>query len=129
MKMSIALEWDEQVGLALSKMYPIQEGLESYFLTKEYGSSVSDISVIMTCKERTYEPEAKYRKPKLKFYYDIIFDFFLIRDTVAIDQKIEIIKNQIKQISTEAFSRQKFTDFDKSAFLQDLSDAVNSIEW
>jgi hypothetical protein len=129
MKMSIALEWDEQVGLSLSKMYPLREGLESYFLTKEYGSSVSDISVIMTCKEKTYDPEAKYRKPKSKFYYNIIFDFFLIRDTMAIGQKKEIIKNQITQISTEVFGTQKFADFDKSAFLQDLSDAVNSIEW
>lgn len=44
MEMKIALEWNETIGVLLSNMYPMLEGLELMLQSKTYGEGISVIS-------------------------------------------------------------------------------------
>jgi len=44
-------------------------------------------------------------------------------------QKKMIIRKQIVEITEQTFSKYKFDDFNKIAFLSDLKKIVNAIEW
>jgi len=45
------------------------------------------------------------------------------------EEKKEIIKRQIIEITEQTFSTYKFDDFNKSAFLSDLKEIVHAVEW
>lgn len=60
--------------------------------------------------------------------YDIILDYFLIKNS-DIEEKKSIIRKRVIQITEQTFEKYKFQDFDKAAFLKDFANAVNSVDW
>jgi len=124
----IFLEWDEQCGIPYSKMYPIIDGVRAEFGKKQYGESIILISVVMTCMAKDLKQRKRFKKEARLFEYDILLDYFLIKN-VDMDQKKTIIRRQIVEITEQTFSKYKFDDFDKSVFLSDIKEIVNNIEW
>jgi hypothetical protein len=124
----IALEWDAQSGLSLSNIYPLREKIEEFFKDRFYGTSISRIGIVMTCMEIDTNQRKRYNKDKREFVFDIILDFFSIKNA-PIEQKKEIIRIQMCEIAKETFSKYSFNDFDKPSFLSDFEKTVKSIEW
>ena len=97
---------------------------------KNYGRAISRIGVVISCLEREVEPQRKrFQKATKVFTYDIILDYLLIVATESKDEKKRIIKRQVVEVSEQTFSKYKFDGFDKEAFLRDLKETMNSIEW
>jgi len=128
MDVRIAMEWDEQVGISLSKMYPLREGIEHSFRNRNYGQSVLAVWIVMIARGNDFKQRKRFKKNEGRFEYDILLDYFLIKN-VSIEEKKAVIRRQIVEISEQTFSKYKFDDFDKSVFLSDLKEVVEHIEW
>ncbi|PZR23844.1 MAG: hypothetical protein DI535_23150 [Citrobacter freundii] len=128
MDVRIVLEWDEQVGISLSKMYPLREGIEEALKKRTYGQSILSLWIVMTARGYDFKQRKRFKKIEARFEYDILLDFFLIKN-VPMEEKRRIIRKQIIDISEQTFSKYKFDDFDKNAFLSDLKEIVDAIEW
>lgn len=128
MNLRITLEWDEQCGITANRIYSLRDGIEKAFSLKNYGGSISRIGVVMTCMNKDLNQRKRYKKDTKEFIYDILLDYFLIKNKER-TQKEEIIQEQIIEITEQTFSKYKFDDFDKAAFLTDLRKAVANIEW
>jgi hypothetical protein len=48
---------------------------------------------------------------------------------VPMDQKKEIIRKQMVEITEKTFSTYKFADFNKTAFLSDFKEIINAVAW
>ena len=128
MNFRIFLEWDEQCGILLSKTYPLIDGMQEAFKDKDYRASISKIGIVMTCMAKDLMQRKRFKKDAGEFTYDILLDYFLIKN-VEMGQKKMIIRKQIVEITGQTFSKYKFDDFNKIAFLSDLKKIVNAIEW
>ena len=128
MEFRIALEWDAECGISLIKMYPFRESIEELYVQKDYGKSISVISIVLTCRDRDFHQRKRFKKAIGRFSYDILLDFFLIKN-LEIEDKKKLIRYQFIKISVETFSKYKFEDFDKNRFLEDLKRIVNDVEW
>lgn len=128
MNIRIVLEWDEQCGILLSKTYPLMDGIENALAQKNYGASISRIGIVMTCMARDFKQRKRYKKDTKEFVFDILLDYYLIKN-VDLEQKKSIIRKQMVEISEQTFSTYKFTDFDKTAFLSDFREIVNTVAW
>lgn len=124
----MTMEWDPQCGILTSKVFPILDGLKEGLKQKKYGTSISRISVVMTCMARDFKQRKRFKKAEGLFEYDILLDYFLIKN-VEMEQKKAIIRKQIIEVTEQTFSKYKFEDFDKVAFLSDMKEIVNAIEW
>jgi hypothetical protein len=128
MNIRIFLEWDEQCGILLSKMYPLIDGIERAFVPKVYGASISEISIVMSCRARDFKQRKRHKKDTGLFTYDILLDYYMIRN-VPMDQKKGIIRKQMVEITEQTFSTYKFADFNKTAFLSDYKEIINAVVW
>ena len=128
MNFKLLLEWDEQCGILLSKMYPLMDGVENALRQKSYGTSISSIGAIMICRPRDFKQRKRFKKDAKDFAYDILLDYYLIKN-VTVEQKKEIIRKQMVGITEQTFSTYKFDDFDKVAFLSDFKEIVNTVAW
>lgn len=128
MNLRIAFEWDGQCGLMLSTIYPFREQLETFFKSQKYGDSISRIGIIMNCMGRDVRQRKRFKKDTKEFTYDILLDYFLIKN-VEVEEKKNIIRRQTVEISEQTFSKYKFDDFDNTEFLTDFKKMVNSVDW
>ena len=122
------MEWDPLCGISDTKVFPLLDGLKDGFKTKEYGTSIAVISVVLTCMAKDLKQRKRFKKVEGRFEYDILLDYFLIKN-VDVEQKKAIIRKQIIEISKQTFSTYKFEDFDKNAFLTDIKEITHSIDW
>jgi hypothetical protein len=128
MNFRLLLEWDEQCGILLSKMYPLIDGVEGAFKDKVYGQSINTISTVMTCMAKDLKQRKRFKKGIGRFEYDILLDYYMIRN-VPMDQKKGIIHKQMVEITERTFSTYKFADFNKTAFLSDFKEIINAVVW
>lgn len=124
----IALEWGEDCGIKLLEMYPFREGIEAYFKDKYYGESLTSIRIILNALGYDVKQRKRYKKDLKQLDYDILFDFFLIKN-VPKEEKRKIIRRQFIEITEQVLSKYKFEDFDKATFFNDLKTVVSTIEW
>src|SRR5712664_1628495 len=104
MDFRMTIEWDEQCGLLASKMFPLLDGLKEGFREKKYGTSISLISVVMTCMGKDIKQRKRFKKGAGLFEYDILLDYYLIKN-VETEQKKAIIRRQIIEITDQTFSK------------------------
>ena len=123
----MALAWDEQCGILLSKMYPLVDAVKD-INKKQYGSSIEHIWTVLTCRARDFKQKKQFKKAEKRLEYEILLDFYMIKN-VDIEQKKDIIRREIVDITEGTFSKYKFDDFDKAAFLSDLKEIVNAVVW
>jgi hypothetical protein len=128
MEFRIFMEWDKDCGLSLEKMYPLVEGIENGLVSQSYGTSISKIVVIMTCMAKNVKQRKRYKKDTRGFEYDILLDYLLIKN-IELEEKKKLICYQMTKITEETFSKYKFEDFDKGAFLSDFKEIVNKTKW
>jgi hypothetical protein len=128
MQLKIILEWDEHVGLSLAQTYPFRESIEAAFTDRNYGESIKCIWIVLTCRPFHFKQRKRYRKKERRFEYDILLDYFLIKN-VDKSEKKSIIRKQILEISDETFSKYKFENFNNIDFLSDLRQIVASAKW
>jgi hypothetical protein len=128
MNFRLLLEWDEQCGILLSKIYPLIDGVEGAFKNKVYGQSINIISTVMTCMAKDLKQRKRFKKDIGRFEYDILLDYYMIRN-VPMDQKKGIIRKQMVEITEQTFSTYKFADFNKTAFLSDYKEIINAVVW
>jgi hypothetical protein len=124
----IFMEWDQRSGLALDKMYPFIEGIENGFKENSYGSSINELTILLICRAHDFKQRKKYIKKTRNLQYDILLDFFLVKN-VVLEEKKKLICYQMIKITEKTFSNYKFIDFDKSGFLNDFKKIVNTVEW
>lgn len=124
----MTIEWDEQCGVLTSKIFPILDGVKEGFKQKFYGKSVSKINVVMTCMGRDFKQRKRFKRAEGVFEYDILLDYYLVKNVTG-EQKKGIIRKKMVEITEETFSKYKFDDFDKAAFLTDFKEIVNSVTW
>lgn len=82
----------------------------------------------MTCMGKDLKQRKRFKKLEGLLEYDILLDYFLIKN-VDMEQKKNLIRLQMINITEETFSKYKFEDFDKAAFLADFKEIVNSVAW
>lgn len=128
MDLRVFMEWDRECGLPLEKIYPLQEGIENEFKEKVYGSSIRDVTILLICRSYDFKQRKKYKKEAKRFEYEILLDFFLIKN-VEIEEKKKLICYQMIKVTEETFSKYKLEDFDKTTFLNDFMQIVNSLDW
>lgn len=128
MNFRIALEWDEECGLSLSKMYPFREGVEEKMSNKDYGKGIQYVSIVLVCRPHDFKQRKRFKKDVRRLEYDILIDYFQIKH-VLLDDKKNIIRRQVYEITEQVFAKYKFEDFDKDAFLSDLKAIVKLVEW
>ena len=128
MKFTIALEWEEQSGLLLGKLYPLRDGIEGALKDRSYGTSIARIGTIMTCRPKDFKQRKRFKKDTKEFTYDILLDYFLIKNA-ELQEKKAIIRRQMVEITESTFSNYKFDDFDKATFLTDFKEIVTELEW
>lgn len=128
MNFRLLLEWDEQCGILLSKMYPLIDGAENALKQKSYGTSIVSIGAIMICRARDFKQRKRFKKDAKDFAYDILLDYYLVKN-VELDKKKGIIRRQMMEVTEQTFSKYKFADFDKAAFLSDFKEIVMAVAW
>ena len=124
----MTIEWDYQCGISPNKVLDLLDGVQSNFKEKNYGNSISVISVVMTAMGYDLKQRKRFKKDAGRFEYDIILDYFLIKN-VVMEEKKKLIRRQIIEITEQTFSKYKFEGFDKVTFLSDLKTIVNAVEW
>ena len=87
MNFRLLLEWDEQCGILLSKMYPLIDGVENALRQKSYGASIDSIGAIMICRPRDFKQRKRFKKDTRNFAYDILLDYYLIKNVTADEKK------------------------------------------
>jgi hypothetical protein len=122
------LEWNEECGVQYNKLFPLMEGIQKFLKDREYGSSLSAVTALAICRPQDFKQRKRFKKSTKELEYDIILDYFLIKNAVA-NEKKTIIKNQIIDVTEETFSKYKFDDFNTQQFLIDFKQAVNTITW
>ena len=80
MKYKIFLEWDNDCGIFYTELYPLEECLENAFKDKQYGKSIKEIGVVLSCRRHDFKQRKRFKKAVGRFEYDILLDFFLIRN-------------------------------------------------
>jgi len=128
MDFRITVEWDPQCGILTSKIFPILDGLKEGFKSKTYGMSISRMSVVMTCMGKDFKQRKRFRKPEGLLEYDILLDYFLIKN-VDMEQKKNLIRQQMVNITEETLGKYKFDAFDKATFLSDFKEILYSVVW
>lgn len=109
-------------------MYPLIDGVENVIRQNAYGTSILTMGAIMICRPRDFKQRKRFKKDAKHFSYDIILDYYLIKNVTA-EQKRFIIRKQMIDITENTFSKYKFADFDKVAFLSDFNSALNAVTW
>jgi hypothetical protein len=97
-----------------------------YFIGREYGSSVSEINIVLSCLERQVKQRINFNKATETFEFDILLSFYLIKKADVAEKK-KIIKREIIEAIKKTFEKFNFEDFDKSSFTSDFEDIVNII--
>jgi hypothetical protein len=128
MDVKMTIEWDYQCGISPNKVLELLDNIEEWFIEKNYGTSISIISVIMTAVGYDLKQRKRFKKDIGRFEYDILLDYFLIKN-VEMEEKKKIIRRQIIEITEQTFNKYRFEDFDKAAFLSDLKEIVKAVEW
>src|SRR5690349_3010714 len=111
MNFRIALEWSEGCGISLSQMYPFREGIEEYMHLQNYGIDISFIWIVLVCRPRDFKQRKRYKKNDLRFEYDILLDFFLIKN-IGLEEKKVLIREQVIETTIQTLSKYKFQQFD-----------------
>jgi hypothetical protein len=128
MDVNIYIEWSYELGFDAFNVLDFTERIDKSFVDKYYGSSVGSIGAILICRPQDFKQRMRFLKGERRLTYDILLDFESVKNA-PIDEKKEIIKRRIVEISEQTFSKYKFDDFDKEAFLRDLKKIVESIKW
>lgn len=128
MDFRMTIEWDYETGISDTKMLLLLDSIEAILKNKSYGKSISSIWIVLICRPYDFKQRKRFKKNAGRFEYDILLDYFLIKN-VDMEEKKKIIRKQIVEITEQTFSKYKFDDFDKPAFLTDFKKIVNSIEW
>jgi len=128
MDLRIFMEWNDQCGLTLNKMYPFREGIEATFKEKLYGNSITEITIVLICRPEDLKQRKRFKKAKGVFAYDLIVDFYQVKN-VEFEEKKKLMRYQMVKVTKETFKNYKFDDFDIKAFLLDFNNAVDSVKW
>jgi hypothetical protein len=128
MDFKVTIEWDYQIGMPYKKVLEFLDTIQNDFINKEYGKSIATIFVVMSALFRDLKQRKRFKKDIGRFDYDIILDYFLIKNS-PMEEKKKIIRQQMIEITEGTFSKYKFDDFDKAAFLSDFKSIVNTVEW
>jgi hypothetical protein len=128
MDFRIFLEWSDECGLPMEKMYPLQEEIEKVLLKNQYGSSINKIRAIVIARPHNFKQRKRFRKDAGIFDYDVILDFYLIKN-VEPEEKKRLIRYLMIKTTEETFKKYKFEDFDTTAFLSDFKNTVERVKW
>lgn len=128
MDFRITIEWDYESGISDTTVLPFLDGIELALKTKNYGVSLNSIWIVLVSRPYDFKQRKRFKKGEARLEYDIILDYFLIKN-VGMEEKKNIIRRQIIEITEQTFSKYKFDNFNKAAFLNDLTEIVNSLAW
>ncbi|PWK15755.1 hypothetical protein LV89_04965 [Arcicella aurantiaca] len=114
------------------KTVEFEDELNSFFLEKNYGDSITHISTIIICvsdKFEQFHPVRKARlakdRAKLGFEYKLDFNTYQTMDK---EQQIKYIENEYLKSIKEIFENKKIKNFDDKTFLCDLDSFLNKEE-
>jgi len=128
MDLKILLEWDERCGISLNSISDLSDVIENEFSKRQYGKSISQIWVGISCRDRVFKQRKRYKQDVLRLEYDILLNYRLI-EAAVVEQKKIIIKQSIIETTEQVFSKYEFENFDKLSFLSDFKNTVGAIQW
>jgi len=128
MDVRIVIEWEEECGIKSLKMLDLTDEIENKLKGVNYGTSITHILIGITCMARDFKQRKRFKKDTGRFEYDILLDYFLIKN-VEVEEKKKLIKYQMIKVTEQTFSKYKFEDFNTSTFLLDFKNTVESIQW
>ena len=128
MDVRIVIEWEEECGINSLKMLDLTDEIENKLKGVNYGTSITHILIGITCMARDFKQRKRFKKDTGRFEYDILLDYFLIKN-VEVEEKKKLIKYQMIKVTEQTFSKYKFEDFNTSTFLLDFKNTVESIQW
>jgi len=128
MKVEIFVEWSYELGIDAFKVLAFTDSIGEEFEKRVYGNGISTIGIVLICRPQDFRQRKRFLKNVGRFEYDILLDFESIKNA-EIEEKKRIIKGQIVEVSEQTFSKYKFEDFDKRAFIGDLKEVTDDIEW
>lgn len=67
--------------------------------------------VVLTCRDIEFKQRKRFKKSLCRFEYDILLDYSLIK-VAEMEDKKNIVRKQIVEITEQTFSNYKFEDFD-----------------
>ncbi|HWJ29334.1 MAG TPA: hypothetical protein VNS32_22530 [Flavisolibacter sp.] len=123
----LTIEWDDRSGIEGKVAINFVQEIGRLLKNKYYGDSITFIVAVITCLGHDLKRRNRYKKVSGHFEYYILLDYFLIKN-VELEEKKKLIRYQMVKITEETFSKYKFEDFDKAAFLNDFKDIVYSVE-
>ncbi|WP_422079431.1 hypothetical protein [Ulvibacterium sp.] len=120
--------------------------LQEYFLNKNFGQGVLDISIGIICVSKDFEPFFRPRNPKYTkgkkeeerdgitivfekiLEYDCKIDFDLYQKNSELERK-SLIANSVSKASRETFQKLKIKDFDEMAYMESLENYFTEKEY
>lgn len=85
----------------------------------EYGNSIKEVLIVLICRPYDFKQRKRFKKDSGVFSYDILIDFYLVKN-VEVEEKKKLIRYQMIKITEETFKKYKWQDFDTQRFLSDF---------
>ena len=128
MNFGMTIEWDPTIGISSLNMLDFLDKIKVSFLSKNYGTGIDQIFTIVIYRPVHLKQRKRYKRAKRFFTYDIILDYYLIKN-IPLPKKRDLIRSQIIEITNETINGVDFVDFDKESFLKDFAEIVTTAEW
>jgi hypothetical protein len=128
MDVFMTVEWDPACGVKSLSMLDFLQEIEPRIKAKVYGESIKKLVGLAICRGYDFKERKRFKKDTGRFEYDILLDFYLIK-SLDLEDKKKLIKYQLIKITELTFSKYKFVDFDKAAFLADFKSFVETTPW
>ena len=121
-------DWDSRVDKVLSSLSDL--GYRQFFEKKDYGSTLSGITVIFMCRnpEYKFKQRIKHSKKESRLYMDIMLDLNQFKEIDQKEREMIIGERLISEVP-QIVAKYKFEDFDLPKFKSDLKRFLKKIEW
>jgi hypothetical protein len=118
--------WDARLDKILDGL---SQGEES-FRTKDYGTSMGAISIILMCRDPVYnfKQRIKFSKKEKRLSTDIMLDLEQFR-VIELSVKEEIVAGKLLRELPVIIGKYKFEDFDLGRFENDLKILMKKLKW
>ncbi len=122
------MNWESGVRETL-ELIPNREFFD-FFYSKDYGSDLNSIFIILMCRDTEYNFKQRIRlvKKEKALYMDIMLDFDLFLKITQPERNKIVFDKLIKEVP-EIIAKYKFKDFDLARFTLDFTTLINNIEY
>ncbi len=122
------VHWESRVDLVLNELSSF--GFRQHFESKNYGSGLAGVSVILMCRDPSYsfKRRIKLSKKEMNLHMDIMLDLPTMK-AASPEERKRIVAQRLFDEVPQVLSGYKIPNFDKDAFIAEFRAWVESIGW